>query len=82
MQTFQILYDFCHPAVVPPVIKIAMFHTWYSYFGRVVQQVLPEAAFSFIEIDPESVTGGIPEIPADVGAVYLLPLFPEKSLSR
>jgi outer membrane protein TolC len=78
LQTFQTLYDFRHLAVVLPVIKTAMFHTLYSYFGRVVQQVSPNAAFSLVEIDLESVTGGIPEIPEDVDAVYLLPLFSGK----
>jgi outer membrane protein TolC len=77
LQTFRTLYDFHHLAVVLPAIKTPMFHTLYSYFGRALQQVSPDAAFSLVEIDPGSVEDGIPEIPADVDAVYLLPLFSE-----
>jgi len=79
LQTFRSLYDFRHLAVVLPVIKTAMFHTLFSYFGRAVQEVSPDAAFSFVEIDPGSLEGRVPEIPAEADAVYLLPLFSGKA---
>jgi outer membrane protein len=75
LRTFQSLYDYSHLAVLLPGVEAAMFHILYSYFGRTVKTVSPAAGFSFVEIDPGTITQDIPEIPSDVDAVYLLSFF-------
>ena len=74
-RTFKGLYDFKHLAVLMPIHQTTMFHTLYSYFGKTLEQVSPGATLSVVDIDAESIENDIPEIPPDVDAVYLLPIF-------
>jgi len=75
LKTFKELYDYKHLAVLLSIGQTTMFHTIYNYFGLALENVSPSSKLSIVEIDPDRIEPGFPEIPPDVDAVYLLPLF-------
>ncbi len=78
LQTFQNLYNYKHLAVLIPAGETVMFHTLYSYFGKSVETVSPEARLSIVEIDPGNIAESVAGIPSDADAVYVLPIYPEE----
>lgn len=82
LKAFKSLYDFNHLAVLAPTGETIMFHTIYSYFGKAVKTVSPEARLSMVEFDINRIEESIAEIPPDADAVYVLPLIPAEQTER
>jgi outer membrane protein TolC/ABC-type uncharacterized transport system substrate-binding protein len=82
LTVFKSLYDYTHLCVLLPVLQPSMSRSVRRYLELTVQSVAPQSTLSIIEIDPGSMTKNIPEIPLDVDAVYLLPLFPQNQDHR
>ena len=78
LRTFKSLYNYRHIAVLVPRSMAVVFHTLNEYFDQVVKTVSPDAQLSIVMIDTTRIKKGIPEIPPDADAVYLLPLFSQK----
>ncbi len=78
LRTFKNLVDYRHLAVLIPASETIMFHTLFSYFGKAVESVSPEARLSIVEIDQNNIAESVAGIPADADAVYVLPIYPEE----
>lgn len=76
LATFRTLYGYKHLAVLLSEGDDFMFHTLFSYFGRAVENVSPQAKLSIVEIDPDDIEGSLEQIPPTADAAYILPLFP------
>ena len=78
LKAFKSLYDYKHLAVVLLKDDITIVNTIHTYFSRILKNISPDSTFSIIRIDPDNITKGIPQIPLDADAVYLVPVFSKK----
>ncbi|SMD02432.1 Outer membrane protein TolC [Desulfocicer vacuolatum DSM 3385] len=82
LQTFRSIYPYKHLAVLMPAGETVMFHALYSYFGKAMETVSPDAKLSIVEIDPNDIDGSMSGIPERADAAYVLPLFPQCQVDR
>lgn len=73
--TFKQLVDFKHLAILYNARETYMFHNLYSYFGKAVEKIAPEAKLSIVEIYPDNIEESVAAISEDVDSVYLPPVF-------
>ena len=52
-----------------------MFHNVFSYFGRVMERIAPDAKTSLVDIYHDKIEESVADIPEDVDCVYLPPVF-------
>lgn len=82
LKTFKRLYEYNHLAVLLPTSETFMFHTIFSFFGKAVETVSPEAKLSMVDIDMQNVEESVAEIPPTADAVYVLPLNPAEQAEQ
>ena len=75
IRTFKKLVDFKHLAFLYDARESYMFHNVFSYFGRVMERVAPDAKASLVDIYHDNIEGSVANIPADADSVYLPPVF-------
>ncbi len=82
LRTFKRLVDFRHLAVLYNPSEVHMFHYFWGYMGKVMEQISANTKFSLVEIYPETVEGSINDIPQDVDGIYLPPLFMNRNTEK
>lgn len=75
LATFKKLIDFKHLAILYNARETYMFHNIYSYLGRAAEKIAPEAKLTIIEVYSDNIEDSVADMPQDVDAVYLPPVF-------
>lgn len=78
LRTFKSLFNYKHLVVLVLESDTVLVRILDDYLGHIMETISPGSVFSLVEIDPDNIAKGLPKIPAEADAVYLLPLFSEK----
>ena len=73
--TFKKIFDFKRLAFLYDARESYMFHNVFSYFGRVMERLAPDAKTSLVDIYHDKIEESVADIPPDADSVYLPPVF-------
>lgn len=82
LKTFKKLYNFNNLAVLLNAREALMYHTLYSYMGRAVERVSPDAKLTIVDIYPGKLKESFEVISPEVDAVYLPPVFLQDEIEQ
>ncbi len=79
LRTFRSLYKYKHLGILHNANETYVFHTVYSYLGKAVEKVAPDASLTTVELDVQDLAGSLDDLPPEVDAIYLPLVFSEKN---
>ncbi len=77
LTTFKSLVDYRHLSVVLPKDDRGVLKALETYFTTILKTIAPDSTFSLVTIDPAHIDTGLPQVPLESDAVYLVPVFTE-----